>query len=141
MGEQVKTTFRLARRRKIRRRFLCITLVTGILIGCCISGRVSAMKSFSRTNATAATVPDPIPAASILLRNCESRRPAVVNIATTQVLEKKSTGTKALMCCPTSLSRPESNEDDDPMQDFRPFLRRPAGCPPQPERTSFWRYR
>ena len=64
---QVKELFDWARRRKILAAvFVTLTLVVGILIGSVVSGRVSAMKTFSfaGTNATPLAVPDPIPAAS-----------------------------------------------------------------------------
>ena len=95
MGEQVKELFNWARRRKILASFfVAFTLVTGIMIGSVISGRVSAMKTFSGTNATPLAVPDPIPSASSFSGIVNRVEPAVVNIATTQVLEKKSNSNK-----------------------------------------------
>src|ERR1700726_1106323 len=128
MGEQVKELFNWARRRKIMASFfVAFTLVTGIMIGSVISGRVSAMKSFSGTNATPLTVPDPIPSASSFSGIVNRVEPAVVNIATTQVLERKNTKKR----------RPQQQFDqDDPMQDFfdRFFDGRQDG-PPQAERS------
>ena len=136
MGEQVKEIFNWARRRKIMASFfVAFTLVTGIMIGSVISGRVSAMKSFSGTNATPLTVPDPIPSASSFSGIVNRVEPAVVNIATTQVLEKKSNSNKMRRTKPAN---PNTNpgEDDDPMQDFfdRFFDGRQDG-PPQAERS------
>src|SRR5436309_7963093 len=65
MGEQVKEILNWARQRKIlASAFVALTLLVGILIGSLVSGRVSATKGFgfAGTNATALTVPDPIPA-------------------------------------------------------------------------------
>ena len=91
MGEQVKELFNWARRRKIMASFfVAFTLVTGIMIGSVISGRVSAMKSFSGTNATPLTVPDPIPSASSFSTIVNRVEPAVVNIATTQKVTDSS---------------------------------------------------
>ena len=64
---QVKELFDWARRRKILAAvFVALTLVVGILIGTVVSGRVSAMKTFSfaGTNATPLAVPDPIPSSN-----------------------------------------------------------------------------
>ncbi len=135
MGEQVKELFNWARRRKIMASFfVAFTLVTGIMIGSIISGRVSAMKSFSGTNATPLAVPDPIPSASSFSGIVNRVEPAVVNIATTQVLEKKPSS-KTRRAKPAN---PNTNpdEDNDPMQDFfdRFFDGRQDG-PPQAERS------
>jgi serine protease Do len=135
MGEQVKELFNWARRRKIMASFfVAFTLVTGIMIGSVISGRVSAMKSFSGTNATPLAVPDPIPSASSFSTIVNRVEPAVVNIATTQVLEKKP-NSRTRRAKPAN---PNTNpdEDNDPMQDFfdRFFDGRQDG-PPQAERS------
>src|SRR5580693_4687773 len=113
MGDQVKELFNWARRRKIMASFfVAFTLIVGIMIGSVISGRVSAMKSFSGTDAAHLSVPDPIPSASSFSGIVNRVEPAVVNIATTQVLEKK----------PNSKMRRQKpanpDEDNDPMQDF-----------------------
>src|SRR5438309_11149394 len=129
MGEQVKELMDWARRRKVLAAvFVAFTLVVGILIGSIVSGRVSATKGFgfSGTTATALTVPDPIPASNSFAGIVNRVEPAVVNIATTQVLERKQ-----------SKKRPQQQFDqDDPMQDFfdRFFDGRQDG-PPQAERS------
>ena len=92
MGQQVRNCLDWARRRKISGDVFCgLTLAVGIMIGSVVSGRVSAMKtlSFAGTNATPLAVPDPIPAASSFSGIVTRVEPAVVNIATTQVLERK----------------------------------------------------
>src|SRR6266581_406440 len=129
MGEQVRELFNWARRRKILAAvFVAFTLTVGILIGSVVSGRVSAMKSlgFSGTTATALTVPDPIPSSSSFAAIVNRVEPAVVNIATTQVLERKQSKKR----------RAQPYDQDDPMQDFfdRFFDGRPDG-PPQAERS------
>jgi serine protease Do len=126
---QVKELFDWARRRKILASvFVALTLVVGIIIGSVVSGRVSAMKtSFAGTNATRLAVPDPIPSAASFSGIVTRVEPAVVNIATTQVLERKNTKKR----------RPQQQFDqDDPMQDFfdRFFDGRQDG-PPQAERS------
>src|SRR5216684_2608816 len=130
MGQQVKELFDWARRRKIlASAFVALTLTVGIMIGSVVSGRVSAMKTFSfaGTNATPLAVPDPIPSGASFASIVNRVEPAVVNIATTQVLERKSAKKR----------RPQQQFDqDDPMQDFfdRFFDGRPDG-PPQAERS------
>src|SRR5258705_8479370 len=132
MGQQVKELFEWARRRKILASFfVALTLSVGILIGSVVSGRVSAMKTFTfaGTNAWRLAVPDPIPSAASFSGIVGRVEPAVVNIATTQVLERKTTKKRA---------RPPQQQfdQDDPMQDFfdRFFDGRQDG-PPQAERS------
>src|SRR6266480_4106752 len=112
MGEQVKELMDWARRRKVLAAiFVVFTLVVGILIGSVVSGRVSATKGFgfSGTTATALTVPDPIPASSSFAGIVNRVEPAVVNIATTQVMERKPSSKKR---------RSQPYDQEDPMQDF-----------------------
>ena len=128
MGQQVKELMDWARRRKVLATvFVALTLATGILIGSVVSGRVSAMKTltFSGTDATRLTVPDPIPTSASFSAIVNRVQPAVVNIATTQVLERKN-----------KKRRSQQFDQDDPMQDFfdRFFDGRPDG-PPQAERS------
>jgi S1-C subfamily serine protease len=111
MGEQVKELFNWARRRKILATvFVALTLMVGIMIGSVVSGRVSAMKTlgFGGTTATALAVPDPIPASSSFASIVNRVEPAVVNIATTQVMERRQAKKR----------RTVPNDQDDPMQDF-----------------------
>src|SRR5713101_137152 len=128
MGQQVKELFDWARRRKILAS-LFLALTVGIMIGSVVSGRVSAMKTFSfaGTNAAPLAVPDPIPSGASFASIVNRVEPAVVNIATTQVLERKAAKKR----------RPQQQFDqDDPMQDFfdRFFDGRQDG-PPQAERS------
>src|SRR5208282_3401323 len=117
MGEQVKEIMNWARRRKIMASFfVAFTLVTGIMIGSVISGRVSAMKSFSGTDAARLSVPDPIPSASSFSGIVNRVEPAVVNIATTQVMEKKSNPKTMRRAHPNTPANPD--DENDPMQDF-----------------------
>src|SRR5262252_4606832 len=112
MGEQVKEFLNWARQRKILTAALVgLTLVVGILIGSVVSGRVSATKGFGfrGTTATPLTVPDPIPASNTFAGIVNKVEPAVVNIATTQVLERKQSSRKR---------RSQPYDQDDPMQDF-----------------------
>src|SRR6201984_399659 len=111
MGEQVREILNWARQRKILAAgFVTLTLLVGILIGSVVSGRVSATKGFgfAGTTATPLTVPDPIPATNTFAGIVNKVEPAVVNIATTQVLERKQSRKR----------RSQPYDQDDPMQDF-----------------------
>jgi serine protease Do len=132
MGQQVQELFDWARRRKILASiFVTITLCAGILIGTVVSGRVSAMKTFSfaGTNATPLIVPDPVAATSSFSAIVNRVEPAVVNIATTQVLERKQQTKKRR-------SPQQQPDQDDPMQDFFDrFFDGRQDAPPQAERS------
>jgi serine protease Do len=130
MGEQVKEIVGWARRRKaLAGIFLALTLGVGIMIGSVVSDRVQAMRgTFAGTNATKLAVPDPIPSASSFSGIVNRVEPAVVNIATTQVLERRQTNKKR---------RAQPNDQDDPMQDFfdKFFDGQGQNAPPQAERS------
>src|SRR3984893_12404729 len=129
MGQQVKELYEWARRRKILASvFVALTLTVGIMIGSVVSGRVSAMKTFSfaGTNATPLAVPDPIPSAASFSAIVNRVEPPVVNIATTQVLERKQSKKR----------RSQQPDQDDPMQDFFDrFFDGRQDAPPQAERS------
>ncbi len=137
MGLQVKELFDWARRRKIlASAFLVITLGVGIMIGSIVSGRVSAMKalSFAGTNATPLAVPDPIPSSNSFSTIVTRVEPAVVNIATTQVLERKPSARKRRVQ-PAQPGQGQGDQDD-PMQDFFDrFFDGRQDAPPQAERS------
>src|ERR1700704_2709535 len=116
MGEQVKEIYNWARRRKIMAAFFVgLTLLVGIMIGSVVSGRVGAVKSstFAGTNATPLAVPDPIPASNSFSGVVNRVEPAVVNIATTQVMEHRSPSSRRKRAQPA-----QPGDQDDPMQDF-----------------------
>jgi serine protease Do len=134
MGEQVKDLVGWARRRKILAAvFVAVTLAAGIMIGTVVSGRVSAMKAltFAGTNATPLAVPDPVPSSNSFSGIVNRVEPAVVNIATTQVMDRKS--------AMRGKKHAQPNDDqDDPMQDFFDrFFQGQGGqdAPPQAERS------
>ena len=116
------------RRRKIVvAGLVAATLVVGILIGTVISGKVSAMKAFSfaGTNATPLALPDPIPSSNSFNAIVTRVEPAVVNIATTQVMDRKS---KKRRSSPT--------DPDDPSEDFFfHFFDGQPNAQPQAERS------
>jgi len=86
---------------------IAATLSVGILIGTVVSGKVSAMRSFSfaGSSATPLALPDPIPSSNSFSAIVNRVEPAVVNIATTQVMDRKS-------------KRHRSGDEDDPSEDF-----------------------
>src|SRR5271155_4424139 len=134
MGEEIKDLVGWARRRKILATvFVALTLAAGIMIGTVVSGRVSAMKAltFAGTNATPLAVPDPVPSSSSFSGIVNRVEPAVVNIATTQVMDRKS--------AMRGKKHAQPNDDqDDPMQDFFDrFFQGQGGqdAPPQAERS------
>lgn len=130
MGDQVSDLVGWAKRRKaLALVFVTLTLGAGIVIGSLVSGRVSAMRAtFAGTDATRLTVPDPIPASASFSGIVNKVEPAVVNIATTQVLERRSFNKKR---------RSQPYDQNDPMQDFfdRFFDGQGQNAPPAAERS------
>src|SRR5438445_735786 len=126
MGQQVRELLDWGKRRKVLASLaIALTLSVGILIGSVISGRVSAMKGFSLTGAAPLAVPDPVQLSNSFASIVNRVEPAVVNISTTQVLERKR-----------SRRRSQPYDQEDPFQDFcdRFFDGRPDATP-QAERS------
>src|SRR5580698_7917095 len=91
MGIEFQELFSWMRRRKVFATLLVVcTLAIGIMIGTIISGHVQATHDQTATGATLLAVPDP----------------AVLNISTTQVIEKPKGGNKT------------PKKFGDPFQDF-----------------------
>ncbi len=129
--DQVRNTPDWTRHRKfIAIVSIAATLVVGIFLGTLVSGRVSAMRgfSFAGTNATALALPDPVPSSNSFSSIVNRVEPAVVNIATTQVIDQKA---KRHHASP-------NDQQDDPSEDFffHFFDGRPGGpTQPQAERS------
>jgi serine protease Do len=70
---------------------IAATLAIGMLIGTVISGRVSATHGFFAIGATPLAQPDAVQMSSTFAGIVNKVEPAVVNISTTQVLEKSRT--------------------------------------------------
>jgi serine protease Do len=107
--EQPRNMVDWTRRRKlIATVSITATLVIGIFIGTLVNGKVSAMHSFSFAGTSAAplALPDPIPSSNSFSGIVNRVEPAVVNIATTQVIDRKSRRHRA------------QGDDDDPGEDF-----------------------
>src|SRR5271166_6270532 len=128
--DQVKNMVDWTRRRKlIATVAIAATLVIGIFIGTLVSGRVSAMRgfAFAGTNTTPLALPDPIPSSNSFSSIVKRVKPAVVNIATTQVIDRKS-----------RKHRSSPTDPDDPSEDFffHFFDGQPGGqMQPQAERS------
>jgi serine protease Do len=123
--DQARTTDWTHRRKLVAAGLISATLVVGILIGTVVSGKVSAMRAFSfaGTNATPLALPDPIPSSNSFSAIVNRVEPAVVNIATTQVIDHKS-----------KTHRRGQGDQEDPSDDFffHFFDGRP-GMPMQPQ--------
>ncbi len=68
---------------------VALTLSIGILIGTIISGRVTATRSFLPNGATPLELPNPVTLSNAFGAIVERDEPAVVNISTTQVIDRK----------------------------------------------------
>ena len=107
MGIEFQELFNWMRRRKIFATLLVVcTLGIGVLIGTLISGHAQATHDQSATGATLLAVPDPITMSNAFSTISKKLGPAVVNISTTQVIEKPKGGNKT------------PKKVGDPFQDF-----------------------
>jgi len=107
MGLQFEELFSWVKRRKVFASFFVVlTLGIGILIGTVISGRAFATRDQSLTGAALLAVPDPVALSNGFSGISKKLEPAVVNISTTQLIEKPKGG-----------ARTQQNFKD-PFQDF-----------------------
>jgi serine protease Do len=132
MSDQVRDVAGSSRQRKwIAGLSIALTLVVGILIGTVISGKTSAMKNFAFAGkGTPLAVPDSIPSSNSFASIVNRVEPAVVNISTTQVMEKKPAAKKR------RAPQQDDQQQDDPMQDFFDrFFDGRGDAPPAAERS------
>jgi len=109
MGVQFRELWSWVRHRKAFASLLAtITLCIGILIGSVISGRALATHAQGSSGASLLGVPDPISLSSAFATISKNLGPAVVNISTTQVIEKPKAGGRT----------PRGQGENDPFQDF-----------------------
>jgi serine protease Do len=108
MGIEFHELVTWMRRRKIFASLLVtLTLGIGIIIGTLISGRAQAIRDqTSSSGAALLVVPDPVTLSNSFTGICKKIGPAVVNISTTQVIEKPKAGSK------------KPRNFGDPFQDF-----------------------
>ena len=111
MGTHFQELWSWARRRKLFATILVVvTLGIGILIGTVVPGHTLANRPQAPNGAAMLAVPDPISLSGAFASISKNLGPAVVNISTTQVIEKPKAGGKG----------PHGGGDDgsDPFQDF-----------------------
>ena len=89
MGIQFQELWSWARRRKVFATILVVvTLGIGILIGTVVPGHTLANRPQAPNGAAMLAVPDPISLSGAFASISKNLGPAVVNISTTQVIEK-----------------------------------------------------
>ncbi|HXU22273.1 MAG TPA: trypsin-like peptidase domain-containing protein [Verrucomicrobiae bacterium] len=93
MGIQFRELWSWVRRRKIFASLLvALTLCVGIVIGASFSGHALANRAQGANGASLLAVPDPVSLSGAFAKISKSLGPAVVNISTTQVIEKPKGG-------------------------------------------------
>jgi serine protease Do len=96
MGVQLEELWNWARRRKIFASLLvAFTLGVGILIGTIIPGHTLATRAQAISGAELLAVPEPVTLSNAFSSISKNLEPAVVNISTTQVIERPKGGDKA----------------------------------------------
>jgi serine protease Do len=109
MGKQLGEIFGWARQRKLLFTLLVVaTLGIGVVIGSIGSGHVAAMRD---QGATPLAIPNPVQLSGSFAAIVKQDSPAVVNIATTQVIERRS----------RQRTRPDQNDPGDFFDHFFQF--------------------
>ena len=85
---------------------LTVTLALGILIGTVVSDKAGAARTVLINAASPLSMPNAIPSSNSFAEIVNRTEPAVVNISTTQVIDRRTT------------VRPRPGRGDDPFQDF-----------------------
>jgi serine protease Do len=117
-----------ARNRKVIATLLVtMTLAIGMLIGTVISGRVGASHPAAAVDGTPLVIPDPVQLSSAFAAIVSKVQPAVVNISTTQVMERGRQGHGA----PSQHNRNEMGPQGDQQQPFQDFFNRFFDFPEQ----------
>jgi serine protease Do len=118
MGVQFQELWTWIRRRKIFASLLVIfTLALGIVLGTLLSSRAPATHA-QTTGAALLAVPDPISLSGAFSQISKNLSPAVVNISTTQVIEKPKGG-----------KAPHSSQEDPFGDFFDRFFDSPSDAP------------
>src|SRR6266403_1106165 len=119
MGMQLIEFAAWARNRKILASLLVtVTLAIGIVIGTVASGRVGASHPASTSDATPLAIPDPVQLSSAFASIVSKVQPAVVNISTTQVIERRGPGQGRPVPRGHGQMGPQDDQDQQPFQDF-----------------------
>src|SRR5271170_130327 len=117
MGKQMGEFVGWARQRKLLATLLAIaTLGVGVIIGSIGSGRVAAMRD---QTATPLAVPNPVQLSGSFAAIVRQDSPAVVNIATTQVIDRRS----------RQRAKPDQGGGNDPGDFFDRFFQFPDQGP------------
>jgi serine protease Do len=107
MGLQLRELASWARNRKwLAMVLVMLTLSIGILIGTLVSGRASATRSILANGGTPLVLPSPIEMSHAFSGIVKRDQPAIVNISTTQVIDRGTT------------PRQHGGVGPDPFQDF-----------------------
>jgi serine protease Do len=124
MGIEFQELYFWMRRRKIfATLLLTVTLGIGIILGTMISGHAQATHDQNATGATLLSLPDPVILSNSFSAISKKIGPAVVNISTTQIVEKPKGGKR-----PRGLG-------GDPLQDFFDRFSQPPDETPDAERS------
>ena len=125
MGLQLRELASWARNRKILAMMLVmLTLSIGILIGTLVSGRVSATRPILASGGTPLALPSPVAMSHAFGGIVKRDEPAIVNISTTQVINRGST------------SKQNGGTGADAFQDFfNRFFDAPPSTGAQAERS------
>jgi serine protease Do len=119
MGMQLSELAAWARNRKILATLLVtVTLAIGIVIGTVASGRVGASHPAAGTDATPLAIPDPVQLSSAFASIVAKVQPAVVNISTTQVIERRGSGRNTPRGRGQMGPQGPDEQDQQPFQDF-----------------------
>ena len=95
MGIEFQELWSWARRRKVLASLLvAVTLCIGIILGTLISGRALATHAQTIGGSSLLAIPDPVSLSGAFASISKNLGPAVVNISTTQVIEKPKGGGK-----------------------------------------------
>ena len=90
MGVQFREWANWARSRKFAAMVLVmVTLAIGTVIGTLVSGRVGATRAMLANGATPLDLPNPVSMSNAFAAIVSHDQPAVVNISTTQVIERR----------------------------------------------------
>ena len=118
MGKQMGEFVGWARQRKLLATLLVVaTLGIGVVIGSIGSGRVAAMRD--QGAATPLAVPNPVQLSGSFAAIVKQDSPAVVNIATTQVIDRRT----------RQKNRQDQNQQNDPGDFFDHFFQFPDQGP------------
>src|SRR5579864_8867618 len=135
MGMQLREFAAWARNRKILATLLVtVTLAIGIVIGTVASGRVGASHpaAAGTTDATPLVIPDPVQLSSAFASIVTRIQPAVVNISTTQVIERRKGMPRGRgQMGPQGPQGPQGPGDDQDQQPFQDFFNRFFDFPDQ----------